>query len=71
MKTYLLTKKSHTFGQLIYVVVGENSQDETYLCSLNEAHYSDCDNWVNIKHDDVQIVDTNRSVLETNINLGE
>lgn len=71
MKTYLLTKESFIFGQLIYVVVGESNRDEVYLCSLNEAQYADPENWVHIKHEDVQIVDTNRSVLESKLILGE
>ena len=67
MKTYLLTKKQHMFGQLIYVMVGENSKDETYLCSLNEAPYVDPENWTHIKHEDVQMIDTNRKLLESKL----
>ena len=67
MKTYLLTKKQYTFGQLIYVIVGENSKDEVYLCSLNEAPYADPENWIHIKHQDVQMIDTNRKLLESKL----
>ncbi len=64
---YLLTKDTHTFGHKIYYIVGEMS--DKYLASeTDKGYYADIENWIHIPHEDVEMVDSNKSLLENKLN---
>lgn len=63
---YLLTKATALFGRKIYYVVGEC--ENKYLVSPNlQGYYACTESWFYLNEDDVEMVDTNLSLLENKL----
>jgi hypothetical protein len=68
MKTYLLLKDGNYMANTVLYIVGR-MQDGYLVSRLDEGYYSQPDLMFRVKDDDVEIVDTNRTIVEAKLKL--